>query len=401
MASSPALSSGGGPTRGDRLRTLRGLAAYRCGHSGACCDAGWPIPVEPAPLALLRSAARAGSLPHTSAPPLAGDVLGRTPEGACAFHGRGVNLGCRLERALGPDALPTSCRQFPRILLLDDRGWHQSLSAWCVTTARLIVNGLDDFLSFDHIECDPRVHVEALDARHAWPPLLRPGVLAGFAEFSAFEARVLDAHARAEHTGACANLLHQLLAWVDDIRAWRPGTDLIRSITDTPFGASVPPAARHERSNLAYDLILSVPEPWQPRRWPRGLAAADLGGPTLTRRQAEDALVRYSATRLIGSWLAYQGAGFRSVVASLVSSYVLASEALARNGDGPPTFGRMTAALRAADWLQLHLLDREVWAAWCSQWESDPDAAALHSLVAAATAQLDALAWAPSSTAEV
>jgi hypothetical protein len=81
------------------------------------------------------------------------------------------------------------------------------------------------------------------------------------------------------------------------------------------------------------------------------------------------------------------------VLASLVSAYALAGLALATNGAGPATLGRLTSALRASDWLLLHLLDREQWAAWCSQWEASPDAAELVALVAATQQLLDSLTW--------
>jgi len=109
---------------------------------------------------------------------------------------------------------------------------------------------------------------------------------------------------------------------------------------------------------------------------------------------AEAALARYLGTRLHGSWVAYQGAGLRAVLASLVSAYGLAALALRENGDGVITLGRLTSAIRAADWLLLHLLDRDQWAAWCSQWEPEADSRALLGLVADAAQVLDALTWA-------
>lgn len=141
---------------------------------------------------------------------------------------------------------------------------------------------------------------------------------------------------------------------------------------------------------------------WRPDGWPDGLTDADIAGPPLSRRQAESALHRYLGTRLIGSWIAYQGEGVLSVFASLVSSYVLAAAALAVNGRGVVTAGRVASAIRAADWLQLHLVDREAWAAWCGQWEIAPDGPVeLGGWIATGDALLDGLDWrAPSASAD-
>src|SRR5690242_9867600 len=155
------------PPAGARIRTLRGLSTYACGHSGSCCRAGWPIPVESEPLALLTAAEASGTLPRSATLPwMDAGILGQSPTGSCVFHAPGGGHGgCAVERALGSEALPYSCRQFPRLLLADARGWHQSLTAWCGTTTRLIISGpslptqgdADLFLSFTHIYADERV----------------------------------------------------------------------------------------------------------------------------------------------------------------------------------------------------------------------------------------------------
>src|SRR6478752_6967809 len=109
------------PAVGERVRTLRGLASYACGHTGSCCRAGWPIPVEQTPLEVLRRAEASGTLPLPSVAPWVRDeILGHTTTQSCAFH-KPVNVGggCAIETALGSEALPYSCRQFPRLLLVD------------------------------------------------------------------------------------------------------------------------------------------------------------------------------------------------------------------------------------------------------------------------------------------
>jgi hypothetical protein len=402
----------------ERLRTLKGLAGYACGHTGSCCRAGWPIPIEPAPLTVLRQADVAGSLRGLGSPGwLEDNVLGRTAEGNCSFHATEATAGgCRLETALGSAAMPFSCRQFPRLLLHDARGWHLSLSAWCGTAARLIVSGatpiigagpsatIPDFLTIDHISGDPRVHVESLDALDAWPPLLRPGVLAGHDAFDRWEQRMLgDVLGPVnDGTGSVGPAVAGALCWTDGLRQWRPSDGALLGVVGKPLGQWDAQWLRRWASTervgpqhfLLNSLMSLVPPAWRVSSWPAGLADATMGGPPVARSMAEAALARYLGTRLHGSWIAYQGAGLRAVLASLVSAYGLAALALRESGDGVITLGRLTSAIRAADWLLLHLLDRDQWAAWCSQWEPEADSRALLGLVADAAQVLDALTWA-------
>jgi len=289
-----------------------------------------------------------------------------------------------------------------------------SLSAWCGTTARLIVadalphspSDSDSFLLFDHIVADPRVHLEALDAREAWPPLLRPGVLAGDETYTAWEARLLADFLGPACDGAAGlpAMLASALCWTDALRSWRPADGSLEVLVRRPWrhpdprrllrhGASV--AAL--RSRVLQPLLAGVPSEWRPDAWPAGLTDASMGGQPIGRGQADASLGRYLATRLAASWVAYQGTGLRSVATSLVHAYVLASLALEDTGNGqqPVTLGRLTSSIRAADWLLLHLLDRDVWARACSAHDGDPDASSLLELVAGATRLLDHCHWAP------
>lgn len=145
---------------------------------------------------------------------------------------------------------------------------------------------------------------------------------------------------------------------------------------------------------LLKDLINNVPEDWRPSDWPADLPEPSSDDRPLTRPHAERALARYLGTRLCASWVAYQGEGLLSVTGSLIACHALVVLALTSSPDAPMTFGRMTNALRAADWLVLHLLDRDRWAASCSESESFSGATRLHALVAAAGARLDRIRWA-------
>ena len=229
-----------------------------------------------------------------------------------------------------------------------------SLSAWCGTAARMIVAGLtrlaqngdtDDIFCRSTIsrrtsECISRHSTPArrghrCSVRVCWPATAptRPGRHACWrtssgrlrrtsaASGDAGERAVLDR--RASQSGASPT---------------GPSTSLPAAPGDIPIRTACCESARH--------LTRCVPESccpcWQACR-PNGAPPHGRRGSPMHRwpgsRSAEGRrmrrLGRYLATRLVGSWVAYQGTGLRSVTASLVSAYVLTSLALqATAGDG-------------------------------------------------------------------
>ena len=121
--------------------------SYRCRHSGACCTAGWPIPIEPERAVFLGR----------------GETLPQDANGVCGFH-KG--------RCTVYEHRPMSCVHFPYVCLVDARGVHVTLSHYCPTAASLL---------FEHrgpieiVEGPPpiagREIPEGLDARESLPPL--------------------------------------------------------------------------------------------------------------------------------------------------------------------------------------------------------------------------------------
>ena len=96
---------------------------YACRHSGACCTARWPIPIEPDRAAAVSRAIASGRLNaplewFRIAPGSPGDVSGvlaQQPSGACVFHrggsyadaGAPVAGGCAIH-----EWRPRSCEHF-------------------------------------------------------------------------------------------------------------------------------------------------------------------------------------------------------------------------------------------------------------------------------------------------
>lgn len=166
------------------IRCLSFHAAYRCRHAGACCRAGWTIPFD------AREASRVRNLDisHGGLMELAKDVtIARRTDSGCSFFESDTSL-CAIHRVGGHESLPVSCRMFPRSVLIDARGTFVSLSHFCPTAAALL------------FEPGPRAAIveapatlldvgplDGLDARSAWPPLLRPGVLMDLESYDAWE----------------------------------------------------------------------------------------------------------------------------------------------------------------------------------------------------------------------
>lgn len=126
---------------------------YRCRDSGACCVAGWRIPIEPERAVLIRKGQWLDE----------GGVLPRTAAGACVFHDG---------RCTVYEHRPMSCRHFPYVCLIDARGVHVTLSHYCPTAASLLFEHDGPIEIVEGPSPVPGVEIpEGLDARESLPPL--------------------------------------------------------------------------------------------------------------------------------------------------------------------------------------------------------------------------------------
>lgn len=181
---------------------------YACRNSGACCSAGWQIPIE-------RGAP--GYLPLAD-------------NGHCVFH---VNNRCGIHATK-----PPSCVHFPYVCLIDPRGVHVSLSHFCPTAASMLFEHQGPIEIVEGPPPIPGMEIpEGLDARESLPPRATPTRLMGFDEFSAWEkdqiAR-LDARVRERWSVfhdvvtryLAAKLFASWAAYQDD------GTDAVMALVD-------------------------------------------------------------------------------------------------------------------------------------------------------------------------
>jgi hypothetical protein len=335
--------------------TLSFHADYACRHSGACCTAGWSIPVEP-----------------RLVPILGVELLVPDARGTCVNFDRNSRL-CVVQREHGEDMLPGSCYQFPRRALIDDRGTFVTLSNFCPTAATLLCASAAPLA----IVCSPaafpesRVY-EGLDARGQWPPLVRPGLLFDLGSYSRWEQFVVSTLADG---GPPDTALARIGAAAEALRTWTPQCGSFDAwVTRSLSAASTDAAAL-----LMYERLRTVGAYQTLRRFvPEGLTAppslsADLDVVDAGLRPHEQVVRRYLAAKAFASWSAYQGRGLRTMVAELiVAEFVLRVEcerarlAARRALDRP----LLIEAIRQSDLFLVHLIDRPSMVEWLGEIET-------------------------------
>ena len=366
-----------------RVRSLSLHRGYACAHAGACCAAGWVIPVERPAAAGIRAAMRDGHLrvdgrddtdagallPRPAGLPDAyGAVLGTDRLGRCLFFEPALGNGCAIHRALGEAALPVSCRQFPRVSLIDARGVAVSLSNFCPTAAGLLLRR-DRPLAID---TDPPAFpatfpYEGLDARGELPPLLREDALHTPGSYDAWERFAVALLARDDL--APEGALALLGDAADAARQWSSPLGSVDGhlarVTAAWLAASAP-----TRPRLLAEADVA-PALWSEVRdaVPQGVERPDgftsygeawrsLVAPGWARFARP--VRSYLATRAFASWVAYQGRGLRTAVAALEAALGLLRVELARacaRADRGLDDRRFIEAAGAADHLLVHLAD--------------------------------------------
>ena len=289
-------------------------SSYACADSGECCTAGWPIPAEAPLIAALRSgelgqawtAERAFKMAQGPDGPVS--IL-RTERDTCVFYERDRRR-CAVHRYAGPAALPTACRNFPRITLTDRRGVFITLSHFCPTAAALLLAGRDITI----VEAPPALSlgsaVEGLDATGVLPPLLRPGMLTDCEGYTAWEQEAIDVFNDRHYVARDA--LAIVSSATDDVCGWQPGGDTLATRVREAFDRAR--GARHLPS-----------EPQLP---------------------FEHAIKSFLAAHLFASWHAYQDGGLHAAVCASETAFVTLGEELAR--------APFIAAVRAADFRLRH-----------------------------------------------
>jgi hypothetical protein len=331
---------------GARVFALSVHADYACRHSGACCTAGWSIPVEPR----LRK--------------LIGTERLDPVAGACPQYDFAARR-CRIHRDHGESMLPESCDQFPRRTVIDPRGTFVTLSHFCPTAASQLLDATGPL----EIVGDPpafpaRRLYDGLDATGEWPPLVRPDVLFDYVSYDLWERFLVRALGRA--SAAVSDTLGRVARAAEQLRTWTPARGSLDSWTAAVVGAEhepdlPPPYHRFAGTDAWTFAVRSVPAGLDAPAWPDGLEQADAAFVAPAWDALAPLLMRYVATKAFASWSAYQGRGVRTHVAELlVTTAVLRVECARACGRARRRLDRDTllSAIRASDWLLMHLVDR-------------------------------------------
>ncbi len=397
-----------------RVRALSIHAGYRCRHTGVCCSSGWDIPVERE--MHLRNALGSGTLRIPEAAiESASSGTGSGREAACFRsvaglpHGARVVLStdssgrcifldpdkhCAIHRQLGPEALPSACRDFPRVVSLTPLGVSITLSHYCPTAAAMLfviprdvrqpgregsaVRILENPAGFP-----PSWPYEGLDARDAMPPLLRPGVLMDWPSLERWEEFAVSV--LGDETQTPETALDVLAGAAEEARRWTPADGIFGEYFLTVLKRTLSEGGEEGKPAFVEALRNRTRDPWDPAGWgsqglhrewqlvaactprrellppaPEGLDDAERrlvapGWPSLARP-----IRHWLATKAFASWLALQGEGLRTTALGLrVALGVLRAEAARGCAEAGRRLDRalLREAVRRADLLLIHLAD--------------------------------------------
>lgn len=308
------IGGSGACPRAPLVRALSFHGQYRCHNTGVCCSSGWDVAVEEevevrlTPLLALspRSLPNGadGFRPVSDPPSGCRSSLRIASSGACWFRDE-PGQACAIHRDHGEEALPSACRQFPRVCVLEPDAVSVSLSHYCPTAAGLLFEGPAQF----GLVTSPRAFpndwpYEGLDARDAYPPFLRPGVLLGFDGLRAFEDRAVAVLSREP--------LWEALAIIDSAaaraRSWAAAHHgALAELIPGFFEPSDDAGARSTDPRPV--LLAAMTEGTQPRD---GLPDYRPAAPAPSGL-VDLALRKYLAARLIAAWITFQGEGLSSV----------------------------------------------------------------------------------------
>jgi len=171
---------------------------------------------------------------------------------------------------------------FPRSVLIDPRGTFISLSHFCPTAAALLFIDAPPASIVDApaslVNVGP---LDGLDARSAWPPLLRPGVLMDLESYAVWEQYGVELLTRDGVAPEAA--LSSLDLAAARIAGWIPGEESLLQRVRDAFATIAP-------------------------------ATAVLGADDM-------AVKRWLAARLFACWVAYQKDGLAAIVQYLRSCF--------------------------------------------------------------------------------
>ena len=214
-----------------------------------------------------------------------------------------------------------------------------------------------------------------LDATNEWLPLLRPDALFDADSFTAWEQYLVDTLGSSDDDVPAT--LAGIAATAERLRQWNSGHgSLLDWATSTLNGARtteaeaqeaaaryVPFAARAAFAGAA----ATVPAGLAPPAMPESLDEDDARWVTPVWTERAPLVLRYLGAHAFASWTSYQSRGIRTQVAELfMTAAVLRVESVRACQRAGRELARDTFvdAVRASDWLLVHLADRGAMMAW-------------------------------------
>jgi hypothetical protein len=294
-------------------------------------------------------------------------VLVPSSDGACpAFHRTGGNL-CAVQRELGHEGIPASCRHFPRVALLEADAVRVTLSHFCPTAASMLFKADTGQLAIVHDAAgiaDRHEH-DGFDARQTIPPFLRPGVAMDQATCRIWERALLETFDRPGL--APEDMLGEVALLAETIRGWSAGGGSLETHAGNAREAAAlqSPAVRWhmalpEASRLFRSATDSVPQGLTQPAIPVDAEAGDRVWVQPRWAASARPLGRFLAARAFAAWSAYLGEGLRTQVAVLsVALAAVRIEAIreASRMSNPLDDALLHSAIRSADLLLHHLSD--------------------------------------------
>lgn len=346
----------------DLVRCLSFHADYACRNTGICCSSGWEIGVEEPVKVLLASRLqiRPADLPNgpdgfvlmPKPPSGCQSAFRHTPSGACWFRDA-ERRDCAIHREFGEDSLASACRQFPRIVVLEPHQISVSLSHYCPTAAGLLFDDSPRFAIVDRPTAFPAGWpFEGLDARTAYSPLLRPGVLLGFDGLRTLESEAVRLFSAAEVREG----LRRFSSAVARIREWTPALGAVPDLVIAAFQEAAQTTPRLTQSEDPRSILVrSIPPGSSIPELPEFSPSKQALSPAV-----DLALRRYLAARLIAGWIVFQGEDLATAGAYL--RLCLATVLLFEGARDPaePERARWLEAIRSADLWLVHNCDPEL-----------------------------------------
>lgn len=241
----------------------------------------------------------------------------RVAGGRCVFYTGDATGSCAVQHALGHDALPLACRQFPRVTVLDPRGASVTLSHYCPTAAGLLKDDGPVAIEINGATFPPGGEYVGLDAQDALPPLLCRDVLMDWESWWALEAAAVGLLANGR--GSPAESLARLASVVTDLQTWRPdGEPLIDRVRDACIraasshvvGTAFTPAMRDQEIAR---VLGAMPEDVRPSGTP-------VIGTSVT---SDDVARRFLAAHAFANWAIHLGDGLRAWLRSIETASLL------------------------------------------------------------------------------